>query len=123
LGELPKAPMRLAARGRNQPVAMNPSNTYSPERTLTAAVDGVTYRGHWFIDNQVVVMYIGSTGPLSKLILGTSPEIAAQRLFNEFMAHKSIRRGVQRATEPDAQLGETQADRSIGPVTPEADCK
>jgi hypothetical protein len=71
---------------------MKPFNPHAPERTFTETFDGVTYHGRWFIDNQVVVLYVGSNGPLTKLILGASPEIAAQQLFRDFAADE-IRRG------------------------------
>ena len=71
----------------------------SPEHHLTETVDGVTYRGHWFIDNQVVVLYVGSAGRLTKLLLKGTPDAAAQELFREFLVHETNRQSVTK--QPD----------------------
>jgi hypothetical protein len=84
---------------------MNPLNTFPPEHTLAETVDGVTYRGRWYIDNHVVVLYVGSVGPLTKMVLSVSPEIVAHQLFHEFMANEVTRRRAQRAKGSDPESG------------------
>jgi hypothetical protein len=84
---------------------MNHDSAYTSERSLTETVDGVVYRGRWFIDNQVIVLYVGSAGPLTRMLLGSSPEIAAQELFREFLANESSPRGGQGAAESDLPMG------------------
>lgn len=65
----------------------------------------LTYRGRWFIDNHVVVLYVGSAGPLTKMVLSGSPEIAAHQLFHEFLANEVTRRRVQRVKGSDTDSG------------------
>jgi len=81
----------------------------SPTSAFTETIDGVTYHGHWFIDNQVVVLYVGSVRPLT-MMLGTSPEITAQQIFHEFLADEAIRRRVQPPTGTDPQPGKTRVE-------------
>ena len=90
---------------------MKPFYTHPPERTLTETAKAVTYRGRWFIDNQVVVLYVRSAGPLSKMMLGNSPDTAAHQLFHEFPANEVTRRRVQEATEVAGQLNGQKASR------------
>lgn len=100
---------------------MDPYNSYPTQRTLTETVDGVTYRGRWFVDNQVVVLYVGSAGPLTKMVFRDSPDIAAHQLFHEFLANEVTRRRVQRAIELNARGGEQQAEHGIGVDNPKSD--
>lgn len=102
-------------------VSMDPYNSYSSQHILTETVDGVTYCGRWFVDNQVVVLYVGSAGPLTKMVFRDSPDIAAHQLFHEFLADEVIKRRLQRTTELDAQGGKQQAERVIGVDHPKPD--
>jgi hypothetical protein len=58
--------------------------------TLIEVVDGVTYRAQWFVDNQAVVLHVGSSeslaGMLVGLLMGGIPETVAIRLFHEYLA-------------------------------------
>jgi hypothetical protein len=89
---------------------MNSSNTYPRERAFAETVDGVTYRGHWFIDNQVVVMYVGSASPLTKMILGASPEITARQLLYEFVASEVNMGRLQIATGSNKKAAARQVE-------------
>jgi hypothetical protein len=62
-------------------------------------VDGVTYRGHWFISDQVIVLYVGSATPLTKMILDASPEATARQLFREFVANQIAPRSTGKNTK------------------------
>ena len=91
---------------------MKPFYTHPPERTLTETVEGVTYRAHWFIDNHVVVLYVGSAGPLTKMVLRNSPETVAHQLFHEFLVSEVMRRREQNATAVKSHLSELEAERA-----------
>ena len=84
---------------------MSSLSTYSSERSLTKTVDGVTYRGRWFVDNHVVILYVGSAGPLTKLVLGASPEVAANKIFHEYLAGESIRNRAKPFAESEGTDG------------------
>jgi hypothetical protein len=85
-----------------------PFYTHSPEHILTETMDGVTYRGQWFINHQVVVLYVGASGPLTKMLLRDSPEATAQQLFQEFLADESSRHRMRDSTR--FERGKAQGD-------------
>jgi len=92
---------------------MDPYNSYPTGLIVTETVDDVTYRGHWFIDNQVIVLYVGSAGPLTKMVLGDSPAVTAKKLLREFLANELAGRRPQGAQEPKSPPGKSKLDSAI----------
>jgi hypothetical protein len=58
--------------------------------TLVETIEGVTHRAQWFVDNHAVVLHVGSSEPLSRmlfgLLIGGAAECVAIRLFHEYLA-------------------------------------
>jgi hypothetical protein len=63
---------------------------------LSETIEGVTHRAHWFVDNHAVVLRVGSSEPLSRMLVGLlmsgAAERVAIRLFHEYLAGSAAKR-------------------------------
>jgi hypothetical protein len=61
------------------------------EGTLTETIGDVTYHARWYVDYQAVVLYIGTRGPMTKMLTTCAPDVVARQMLQEFSVKELAR--------------------------------